>query len=295
MEHHTNEDSPARNGNTPSNSNALVTLSASSAATPQNNTSNTSPLSLSPSRLHSSQSLPIVPSQYDHNHHPQWNSPMYHNQQEEPLDGLRVTTLVGLGGLIGWTAAAAYRWLNGGEFSMFPPPSPTTRMDMESSADRVPNMTNNNRGVPMPPLEQHQGQVPTPWNHHQNIINNNNSDAFDTDTVGRGKSSTEELSKQVKNLVDALQKQSTEYREITKRLTQQTDTRQTNESMQRLRAAEQQKMGSGQNHSIYSAATQVAMFCKLAEIQAELSSLRRDVQSLRERADKWDQRLSYTI
>eukprot|EP00977_Amphora_coffeiformis_P028045 scaffold34685_cov183-Amphora_coffeaeformis.AAC.25 len=286
MDHQNNEESPVRIGNNISN--AVVTPSASSANNNKHDNNAVPPSSSSPSLLHNSQSLPIVPS---HNKYQQWNSPMNHNDhhlhhQEESMDGLRVTTLVGLGGLIGWTAAAAYRWLNGGEFSMLPPPL-TTSMDMGSSSERIPNTTNNNQAFPMSPLERQGQVVPTPWNNHHHP----NGD--DNDTVGRVKSSHDELSKQVQNLVEALQKQSTEHREIMKRLSQQSNARQTNESMQRLRAAEQQQQQQTTQNS--STATQLAIFCKLAEIQAELSSLRRDVQSLPERADKWDQRLSSTL
>jgi len=215
------------------------------------------------------------------------------HDQEVSMDGLRVTTLVGLGGLIGWTAAAAYRWLNGGEFSMFPPPPTTTYDTVPSSPRRIPNKTSTGDTIAPSQLGQRQGRdAPTPWNNYHHH-------GDDSATVGQERGSTDELSKQVQKLVDALQKQSTQHREMMKRICQPSGTRPADDSVQRLRAVEQQQQQTGttiQENTISSATgTQLALFCKLAEIQAELSSLRRDVQSLPERADKWDQRLSSTL
>ena len=53
----------------------------------------------------------------------------YEEQDEGPGPFLRGISLVALGGFVGLTAAAAARWLNGGEFEMLPPPVVPSKED----------------------------------------------------------------------------------------------------------------------------------------------------------------------
>lgn len=269
MGHPNDEESPVRKGNNSSNA-AIPSASVSGASAP----------SSSPP-LFQSQSLPVAPSPYHHNQ--QWHPTVY--EPEESMDGMRATTLVGLGGLIGWTAAAAYRWLNGGEFSMFPPPP--TRIETENPSERIANSTNREFNHVLSSTSGPQNDFRTDWSNHNG--HHHHHPQGDT-VVPREHSNEAALTKQVQTLVEALEKQSIEHREIVKRLSQQSDARQTNESMQRLRAEQA-------SQSINDSLTTVnlTLFCKLAEIQAELSSLRRDVQSVPQAADKWNERLSTTL
>lgn len=80
-------------------------------------------------------SLPPTTNPYSSNSpytFPPTNDPYYRSQQYGPPfyddeDGhgpfVQGASLVALGGLFGLTAAAAFRWLNGGEFQILPPPS----------------------------------------------------------------------------------------------------------------------------------------------------------------------------
>lgn len=211
----------------------------------------------------------------------------HRGEQEEQMDGFQATTLVGVGGLIGWTAAAAYRWLNGGDFSMFPPPPATS----------YNNHNNRNMAQQAAATHLHENvSSPAHWNSHkeQALPPPTTTTTTQSQRPPQETPQTDKLAEQVQTLVEALQKQSAEHCEIVKRLSQQLEKQQTNESMQRLRA--ENASSSTQDQSSSSAAS-MAIFCKLAEIQAELSNLRRDVRTglPTESLEKWDERLSCTL
>ena len=272
-----------------SNETSPTTLPAATTTT----TTTTSPL------MHS-QSLPMgfsspttSTNHWQHNtlHH------QHHGMQEQQMDGFQATTLVGVGGLIGWTAAAAYRWLNGGDFSMFPPPPATSynrNMAQQADASHQTSLTAergrfSNHSMTAPTHEH--VSSPAHWISHKEQASSP-SPSIQSQRPPQETGQADKLAEQVQTLVEALQKQSAEHCEIVKRLSQQLEKQQTNESMQRLRA----ENTSSPTQNLSSAAT-MAVFCKLTEIQAELSSLRRDLRAClpAESSEKWDERLSCTL
>ena len=219
---------------------------------------------------HDAQSLPLPPHSTgavsNNYYHPSttWEPYPVQDRNENAMGGFHATTLVGVGGLIGWTAAAAYRWLNGGEFAMFPPP-PSHSTSLER---QYPSYQNN--------LETATRNYAT--NQHTTPNQSHTDDTLLHDS----------LTEQVQRLLQALQKQSTENHEMIKRWTQQQDAQQTNASMQRLRTPDMPSLSSS------SASFSTAVYTKLAEVQAELSSLRRDVRQHMDETvqQQWDKRLT---
>lgn len=219
-------------------------------------------------------------------------------EEDHTIDGFRATTLVGLGGLVGWTAAAAYRWLNGGEFSMFPPPPPAQ-----------PSLNNSNEALGM---SRSTTAPPFPGRGH--VLSNHTASKLDYHESIQGNRNQQQhghqhwnvpeqakLAEQVKDLVEALKQQSVENREIVKQLSQHRDTQQTNESIRRLREQSSDNNSSSTATSsgatAAAAAASMAVFCKLSEIQTELTSLRRDIKSLPDDncLEQWEKRLSAAL
>ena len=61
---------------------------------------------------------------YQHPSHGYHQNGLHPREEEEsPLSFVQGSSLVALGGVVGLGAAAAARWLNGGEFKLFPPPT----------------------------------------------------------------------------------------------------------------------------------------------------------------------------
>lgn len=288
---------------------SLMTAEQSSSATTTPAMLSSTP-PLQQQALGHSHSLPVnIPSQQQQQQ--QWNPYLHNNSnisshnQYPPYQEVvaeensfsRATTLVGVGGLLGWTAAAAYRWLNGGEFSMFPPPPSTTTLTAigtnntaatihgEAASSRHDADAGQNRPVGH---SYHASSSSTHWNgnHNHTVQESARSDA------------TEKLAEQVQRLIAALQKQSEEHRELVKRLSQQNDTRKTNESMQRLLREQQQQQkieNVNSNATVAETAATMAVFCKLAEIQVELASIQRTVKDSPVDTEKWDDRLDATL
>jgi len=67
--------------------------------------------------------------------------PRYPDEDDSPGPFLRGMSLVAFGSLLGLTAAAAARWLNGGDFEMLPPPMFSTK------EEGTPTQTQNDRSV----------------------------------------------------------------------------------------------------------------------------------------------------
>lgn len=199
---------------------------------------------------------------------PHWNAP-------SPADhGVRAATLLGVGGALGWTAAAAYQWLNGGDFSWLPSSSSETgRHDEETSND-----ARTTRRFPSHALADAAADA--------------REDAGDHPAAG-----TDALTAQVQSLVEALQTQSREQREILQTLVYHKDRQQTDASMRRLRQSS--STASSAEDPQAANLSQLLVFGKLAEVTAELSSLRRDVATLPDATTvdtiAWEARLGATL
>ena len=92
------------------------------------NDSNTTPPTLPTYGAHHQQPQPQPQQQQPYSSSYYYHNDAYHNQhhhqQQQHRDGsLQVPALLTIGGIVGLTAAAAVRWLNGGDFSIFPPPT----------------------------------------------------------------------------------------------------------------------------------------------------------------------------
>jgi hypothetical protein len=232
---------------------------------------------------------PQQPSMYNHpggHGNPSYppSYPMHYTA--DPEEGLispsKAAALVTVGGVVGLTAAAAVRWLNGGDFELFPPAAreakeEAARLHFQAGQSRNQRQESNvsDDGER---FRQHGWQPPVA----PNTVST--PDAAENDR----------LSENVQTLVEALHSNTQQQEKILQRISSKSDNDNgngsiTNQSMNLLRPRDD-----GSESSL-------AVFRKLAEVQAELSSLRRDVVNLRDTtsagidSDKWEARLSETM
>lgn len=174
--------------------------------------------------------------------------------QNEGVSPTRAVALLSIGSALGLTAAAAVRWLNGGDFELMP--SAGRESDLAAlRLEAARELSSENR-------------------ERQNAVEVQN----------------EKLSSNLKSLVESLQSHTQQNERIVQRLTSIKESRLTDNSVDLLRNKESDIISS------------TAVYLKLAEIQAELSSLRRDMVALQiiehvdsETTAPWENRLSTTM
>jgi len=175
---------------------------------------------------------------------------------------------------VGLTAAAAFRWLNGGDFQIFPP-----AVQGESTHEES-----------FEPIVRQEERNSTNTQEQQNRFSD---DCNLNDSITEGVPTTKEqsLSEQVQSLVEALHLQTEQQGKMLKKLSNKSDSRITDESMNLLRTNDD---AAAVQHSSMS-------ILKLVEIQAELSYLRRDMACLRNSeattldTEGWESQLDRTL
>jgi hypothetical protein len=198
-----------------------------------------------------------------------------------PTDhGVRAATLLGVGGALGWTAAAAYQWLNGGDFTWLPSSSSSS-----SETGRHHDETS------------HDARTTRRFPSHAALIDAA-ADAREDNAGDHPAAGTDSLTAPIQSLVEALQTQSREQRDILQTLVYHKDRQQTDASMRRLRQSSSTATLAEDSQAAASL-SQLLVFGKLAEVQAELSSLRRDVATLPAATTvdtiAWEARLGETL
>lgn len=230
---------------------------------------------------------PQQPSMYNHPGGPGNSSyppsyPMHYDPEEGLLSPSKAAALVTIGGALGLTAAAAVRWLNGGDFELFPPAAREAKEEearLHFRAGQSRNQRQDSNGSDdSERFHQHGWKPPV---------------APSTIPVPNA-AENDRLSEHVQTLVEALHSNTQQQEKILQKISSRSDNDSgsfTNQSMNLLRSRED---GSESESSL-------AVFRKLAEVQAELSSLRRDFGGLRDTttagidSDKWEARLSDTM
>jgi hypothetical protein len=175
----------------------------------------------------------------------------YFDENQDAFTPAKTAILLSVGGAIGLAAAAAVRWLNGGDFELLPSP----HIDEEPINIRT-------------------------------RIGGNEEEAHNSKTSDDERD--EQLRAHLQSLVDALEGHTLESEKLMKHLSSAKESQITNEAMSFLRK---------QNDTTDSD----VILTRLAEIQDELSRIRRDMIPLKnhgtdnERFSNWDTRLSKTI
>jgi hypothetical protein len=240
-----------------------------------------------PSNSTSSFLPPQQPSMYNHlggpgnpSYPPPYPMHYAHDPEEGLLSPSKAAALVTVGGALGLTAAAAVRWLNGGDFELFPPPA----REAKEEAERLHFQAGQSRNQRQESNDSDGGERFHQHGWKPPVAPNTIStpDAAENDR----------LSEHVQTLVEALHSNTQQQEKILQRISSRNDNDNgsiTNQSMNLLRPRDD-----GSESSL-------AVFRKLAEVQAELSSLRRDVAGLRDTttasidSEKWEGRLSETM
>jgi hypothetical protein len=207
--------------------------------------------------------------------------PMHYSPDPEEgvLSPSKAAALVTIGGALGLTAVAAVRWLNGGDFELFPPAAREAKEEaarLHFQAGQSRNQRQQSNGSDGGERFRQNGWQPPVA---PNTIST--PDAAENDR----------LYEHVQTLVEALHSNTQQQEKILQRISSKSDTDNgsiTNQSMNLLRPRDD-----GSESSL-------AVFRKLAEVQAELSSLRRDFGGLRDTttgvdSDRWEARLTETM
>lgn len=198
----------------------------------------------------------------------------------EPEEGLispaRAAALVSVGSVLGLTAVAAVRWLNGGDFELFPPPAREAKEGTHRSFQAGQT------------LNQRQESKDYEGGERFHQLGRERPVAPNT-ILSPDAKENDRLSEHVQTLVEALHSNTQQQEKILQKFSARSDNGSiTNQSMNLLRPRDDCPENS------------LAVFRKLAEVQAELSSLRRDVVGLRDAttgvdSTKWEGRLSETM
>lgn len=168
------------------------------------------------------------------------------------------TSLITVGGVLGLSAAAAYRWLNGDEFQILP--ASTHRMPRESAVSSSSFMADDLHGS--------RTAAAASILETRRLIEQNSL-----------------LAEQVESLVKALASQSQQQEKLMARILQHDDSR-TDQSMELLRAQKE------------AAQTKESMLKCLAEISNDLNELKKGVKnglSGRDKEEAWEAKLTRTM
>lgn len=186
----------------------------------------------------------------------------YPEDDEAGLTAGRAAAMITIGSVLGLTAAAAVRWLNGGDFCLFPPATSGGEQEPLSFRAR---------------LEAHSRE----------ILSRQESSSHSAGSAEE----TAKLTAQVDKLLEVVQAQSEQQASILAKLSSREAQEKTDKSMALLQAADEKVEP-----------PTFALFAKLSEVKAELLSLRRDLCDLKEtdeksrqRADQWEERLTATM
>jgi len=196
--------------------------------------------------------------------------PQYY-EEETSLTSGKAAALLTIGSALGLTAAAAVRWLNGGDFQLLPPATQDKgHDDLRLRIGERPESTIQERS---------------------HDITGHNYDRRPRDDEAHTSNSTDQdrLSEQVQCLVEALHSHTQQQEKVLQRVTSKQESHITNQSMDLLRP----------NRNI--STSTMLLYAKLAEVHAELSSLRRDVVGLGLKGsttidtERWETRLNGTV
>lgn len=210
--------------------------------------------------------------------------------EDEGLSTAKYAALITIGGAVGLAAAASIRWLNGGDFQLLPPPVQTATTTTASSLRFRAGTLETAENIKIDFRENGSTGNPRGRDPQDGAVTRNSLLSRSNTTT-----QTDRLADRVESLVEALHLNTVEQEKMLQRLTVKSDNVNiTNQSMDLLRS---QDSGSSLENNNSNA---LAIFCKLAEVQAELSSLRRDVVCLRNvstgiDSDQWECRLSETM
>jgi hypothetical protein len=215
---------------------------------------------------------------YDYQHaqqQPQSATPyggMYHPPPEEdegPITLAQGATLVTLGGMLGLTAAAAVRWLNGGDFKLLPPPTypdGTRRLRLaESSQEQDVQDDDDDEDYEDPHILE------------DDLMQDEEDESSEITTTIQ-----EKLLEQVQVLSDTMQSHVSLQEKLLQKLTTKFSI--TDHSMDLLRSST--KVSSSEQTGM----DKLAVWAKLVEIKAELSSLQSNT-----RTAQWEEKLTNTL
>jgi len=148
--------------------------------------------------------------------------PQPHQQYDEESSSQQSLALLTVGGMIGVTAAAATRWLNGGDFTLFPPPTVMGKGTAASTQMKQSNCSNF--------ASQMKGEYPA--------ISNEELLPSEEEEEGEkipSEHTTFELSQQVQEIKSLVQEQVRSQEKILTYLTMQQTKKVTDQSMELLR------------------------------------------------------------
>jgi hypothetical protein len=213
---------------------------------------------------------------------PPYSGGMYHPPPEEdegPITLAQGATLVTLGGMLGLIAAAALRWLNGGDFNLLPPPT-------------YPDGTRPLLLAESSSQEQH--------DKNKEIVDDDDEDFADPhileddlmqDEEEIMPTTQEKLLELVQVLSDAMQSHVSVQEKLLQKLTTKSSI--TDHSMDLLRSSS--KVSSSEQTGIH----KLAVWAKLVEIKAELSSLQstntRTATVTNGEKSQWEEKLTNTL
>ena len=253
--------------------------------------------------------------------HPSPTTPMMHQQQPPPynnnmdededqlfgVESQQVALIAAVGGFLGLCAAAAVRWLNGGDFQVFPPPS---RDDVKGIGRVLTNLQPGGRHSHGHNQNQHQNQYPEDTTtvdeedgdeeeeEEDSHVDGQEDDSDDDDgddpalsqylasahlpTTAATLSSTDVLAQAMTQLAafsETMQQHVSVQQRILQKLSSNNSPSVTDRSMEVLRQQQQQDTRQSTTADPGAATIQSAadpmLWYKLVEIQVELGSLRR--------------------
>jgi PUB domain len=198
----------------------------------------------------------------------------------------KAATLVAIGGMLGLTAAAAVRWLNGGDFVLFPIAEPCSAQDTSGSADEQREPADRTLTA------SHQDYLTSPTRGaYQDYARNQTQDEFKysageyDDDGAQLPSDFDEyyhdspLEGQLSRLVAALHRQSSSQERLLQSILNENTLRHLQKGTVQSDPRESSQWGaeSKQTQSLALGDQQqkLLIFAKLTEIQAELSDIRR--------------------
>ena len=171
---------------------------------------------------------PLPPQPIPYGTHPQHHQQQY--AHEDPLTIMQGASLVTLGGMIGLTAAAASRWLNGGDFQLFPPP-------------KYPSTIGEQRNSFLRRLEEEATS-----NQNQEIEEDEDYSSEEYDTEGEEESFVEDdLAREVECIAETLKVHGQTQEKILQKLNAITNPSITDQSVNLLRSHQQQKQSNNDN------------------------------------------------
>eukprot|EP00980_Cylindrotheca_fusiformis_P018501 scaffold6124_cov122-Cylindrotheca_fusiformis.AAC.20 len=220
-------------------------------------------------------SHPIYPQNYGQPTAQYYGQKPLQEEEDGPLSLIQGASLVTLGGMIGLTAAAASRWLNGGDFEVFPAP-------------KYPNDVAEQRSLFLQRLEAENQEE------EEAALEEEEDDIFLDSQQGDEEVAAalvqEKLLQQVESIAENLRSNVEVQEKILKKLTTSGSSSITDQSMNLLRS---QESGSD-NENKYSQSEILQLWVELVEIKAELRSLH-SIGTLRETGAKLEEQAKQTL